>query len=120
VLSNLALVSKRRHEAGAAQLPNCTTGQPLSKRALDKYWHDQRRSLGLSGNDHENILQGLQTNATINLLEAGCTNREAKAIIGHSIDLMVDWYAKKVNQRHQALEAMNKVVRLNKAASENG
>jgi|GEM_PF-3927261 len=40
--------------------------------------------------------------------------------MGHNIDLMVDWYAKKVNQRHQAREAMNKVVRLNKAASENG
>jgi hypothetical protein len=33
---------------------------------------------------------------------------------------MVNLYAKKVNQRRQAREAMNKIVQFNKTASENG
>jgi|TARA_B100000959_G_scaffold155049_1_gene162541 hypothetical protein len=33
---------------------------------------------------------------------------------------MVNWYGKKVNQRRQAREAMDKVVQFDKAASENG
>ncbi|SVC56574.1 uncharacterized protein METZ01_LOCUS309428, partial [marine metagenome] len=41
-------------------------------------------------------------------------------ITGHSTDQMVNLYAAKVNQRHQAREAMDKVVQFDKAASENG
>jgi hypothetical protein len=33
---------------------------------------------------------------------------------------MVNLYAKKVNQRRQAREAMNKIVQFDKAATENG
>ncbi len=58
--------------------------------------------------------------ATINLLDAGCTNSQAKAITGHCTDQMVNHYAKKVNQRRQACEAMNKIVQFDKAARENG
>ena len=87
---------------------------------MDKYWQDQRRALELSGDNHENTLHGLRKNATINLLEAGCTNSQARAITGHSTDQMVNHYAQKVNQKRQALEAMNKIVQFNKAASENG
>jgi len=43
-----------------------------------------------------------------------------KAITGHSTDVMVNLYGKKVNQRRQAREAMEKVVRFDKAASGNG
>ena len=59
-------------------------------------------------------------NATINLLEAGCTNSQVKAVTGHSTDVMVNLYSKKLNQRRQVREAMEKVVRFDKAASENG
>jgi len=99
---------------------NPTAGNPLSKAALHLYWQDQRRAWGLIGGSHENTLHGLRKNATINLLEAGCTNSEAKAITGHSTDQMVNHYAKKVNQRGQAREAMNKIVQFDKAATENG
>ena len=87
---------------------------------MDAYWQDQRRILGLSGDNHENTLHGLRKNATINLLEAGCTISEAKAITGHSTDQMVNHYAKKVNQKRQARAAMDKVLQFKKAASENG
>jgi integrase len=124
--AELAVTERRGETIIAAELlqsdglPNRTAGQPLSKRALDKYWQDQRRVLGLSGDNHENTLHGLRKNATINLLEAGCTNSQVKAITGHSTDQMVNHYAKKVNQRGQAREAMNKIVQFDKAASKNG
>jgi len=124
--AELAVTDRRGETIIAAErlqsegLPNRTAGQPLSKRALDAYWQDQRRILGLSGDNHENTLHGLRKNATINLLEAGCTNSEAKAITGHSTDQMVNHYAKKVNQKRQARAAMDKVLQFKKAASENG
>ena len=74
----------------------------------------------MSGVDKHNTLHGLRKNATINLLEAGCTNSQVKAITGHSTDQMVNLYAAKVNQRRQARKAMDKVVQFDKAASENG
>ena len=101
-------------------LPNRTAGKPLSKAALEQYWQPERRRFGLSGVNKHNTLHGLRKNATINLLEAGCTNSEVKAITGHSTDQMVNLYAKKVNQRRQARKAMNKIVQFDKAASENG
>jgi hypothetical protein len=45
-------------------------------------------------------------------LEAGCTNSEAKAITGHSTDVMLNLYSKRVNQRRQASEAVHKVIQL--------
>ncbi|MFP6705262.1 MAG: tyrosine-type recombinase/integrase [Alphaproteobacteria bacterium] len=124
--AELAVTERRGETIIAAELlqsdglPNRTAGQALSKRALDSYWQVQRRVLGLSGDNHENTLHGLRKNATINLLEAGCTNSQAKAITGHSTDQMVNHYAQKVNQKRQALEAMNKIVQFDKATSENG
>ena len=97
-------------------LPNRTASKPLSKAALEQYW----RRFDLSGVDKHNTLHGLRKNATINLLEAGCTNSQVKAITGHSTDQMVNLYAAKVNQRHQAREALDKVAQFDEAASENG
>ncbi len=74
----------------------------------------------MSGDQYENTLHGLRKNATINLLKAGCTNSQVKAITGHSTDVMVNLYSKMVNQRRQARKAMDKVVQFDKAASENG
>ena len=124
--AELAITERRGETIIAAErlqsdgLPNRTAGQALSKRALDSYCKVQRRVLGLSGDNHENTLHGLRKNATINLLEAGCTNSEAKAITGHSTGQMVNHYAQKLNQRGQARAAMDKVVQFDKGASENG
>ena len=95
-------------------LPSRTAGQSLSKAALEKYWQPERRRFGLNGVDKHNTLHGLRKNATINLLEAGCTNSEVKAITGHSTDVMVNLYGAKVNQRRQARSAMNKIDSLTK------
>ena len=78
-------------------LPSPTAGQSLSQDAFKKYWQRELKGLGLNGDRYENTLHGLRKNPTINLLEAGCTNSQVKAIIGHSIDLMVNLYSEKVN-----------------------
>jgi integrase len=52
----------------------------------------------LNGAQFENTLHGLRKNATINLLEAGCSNTQVKTITGHSTDVMVNLYGKRLNQ----------------------
>jgi len=59
-------------------------------------------------------------NATTNLLEAGYSNREVKSITGRSTDWMINWYGKKANQRFPTSEALDKVVKLDRSAHENG
>ena len=124
--AELAVTERRGETIIAAELlradgqGSATACQPLSKDAFRKYWERGRKRLGLNGTQFENTLHGLRKNATINLLEAGGTNSQVKAITGHSTDVMVNLYGKKVNQRRQAREAMEKVVRFDKAASENG
>ncbi|MFP6771455.1 MAG: tyrosine-type recombinase/integrase [Alphaproteobacteria bacterium] len=119
--AELAITERRGETIVAAELiradghPSNTAGQPISGRALHHYWGEERNRLGLRGNRFENTLHGLRKNATINLLEAGCTNSEAKAITGHRTDVMVNLYSEKVNQRRQAREAMDKVVQMKRA-----
>jgi len=124
--AELAVTERRGETIIAAELLRAdgqssgTACQPLSKDAFKKYWGRERKRLGLNGAQFENTLHGLRKNATIKLLEAGCSNSQVKAITGHSTDVMVNLYGKKVNQRRQAREAMEKVVRFDKAASGNG
>ena len=119
--ADLAITERRGEPIVAAELiradghPSNTAGQPISGRAFHHYWGKERRRLGLRDDQYTNTLHGLRKNATINLLEAGCTNSEVKAITGHSTDVMVNLYSKKVNQRRQAREAMHKVVQLKAA-----
>lgn len=54
------------------------------------------------------VLHGFRKNATINLLECGCSTEEVKAITGHSTDAMVGHYGRRVNQARLAGEAMRK------------
>jgi len=91
-VAELARTERRGETIMAAKLlrsdglPNRTAGKPLSKAALEQYWQPERRRFGLSGAAKHNTLHGLRKNATINLLQAGCTNSEAKSITGHSTD----------------------------------
>ena len=77
---------------------------------------------GLAGEPSSSHTHFLQCSLCLafNLLEAGHTNSQAKAITGHSTDQMVNHYAQKVNQKRQARAVMDKVVQFDKAASENG
>lgn len=55
------------------------------------------------------VFHGLRKNAVVNLLEAGCTSDEVKAITGHISTSMIDHYGKGVNQRKQAQAAIAKL-----------
>ena len=52
---------------------------------------------------------GLRKNATIELLEAGCTPDEVKAITGHETTAMIELYGKDVEKKRQATAAIAKL-----------
>ena len=54
-------------------------------------------------------LHGLRKNATIELLEAGCTPDEVKAITGHETTAMIELYGKDVEKKRQATAAIAKL-----------
>jgi integrase len=82
------------------------TGQPYTHDGFGSLWHREQHRLNCNGLP----FHGLRKNATIALLEAGCTTDEVKAITGHSTDEMVKHYAEKVNQKKLAQRAMKKLV----------
>ena len=55
-------------------------------------------------------LHGLRKNATIELLEAGCTPDEVKAITGHITTQMIEKYGRAVSKRRQAKAAIVKLT----------
>ena len=59
--------------------------------------------------DAHYVLHGFRKNATINLLEAGCTGDEVKSITGHTTDAMVNHYGRRVNQGRLARAAVAKL-----------
>ena len=67
-------------------------------------------------------LHGLRKNATIELLEAGCTYDEIKAITGHETTAMIELYGKDVEIKRQATAAIAKlnVAKKNKRWPLNG
>lgn len=67
-------------------------------------WKDEMDRLGISGV----VFHGLRKNATINLLEAGCTDHQVAAITGMSLK-MVAHYGLRVNQSKLADAAMAKL-----------
>lgn len=62
-------------------------------------------------------LHSLRENATIELLEAGCTYDEIKEITGHETTAMIELYRKDIEQKRQAWSAIAKlnVAKKNKA-----
>ncbi len=63
------------------------------------------------------VLHGFRKNATINLLEAGCTGEEVKAITGHTTDAMVNHYGRRVSQGRLARSAVAKITLLSERKS---
>lgn len=54
------------------------------------------------------VFHGLRKNATVNLLEAGCSEAEVSSITGMSLAMVVH-YGKGARQQHMAREAMKKL-----------
>lgn len=57
------------------------------------------------------VFHGLRKNATVNLLEAGCSEAEVSSITGMSLQMVVH-YGKGAKQRRLAVEAMKKLEAL--------
>jgi hypothetical protein len=73
-------------------------------------WGSEIRKL-MKKTGHEGYsLHGLRKNATIELLEAGCTPDEVKAITGHITTQMIEKYGREVSKRRQAKAAIVKLT----------
>ena len=79
-------------------------GRPYTDDGFGTIWTREQDRLGIKAPFH-----GLRKNATIALIEAGCTPQEAQAITGHDTLDMLSHYAKRVNQAQLAETAMKKL-----------
>ena len=65
------------------------------------------KPMGLTGFDPALTIHGLRTNATSALIEAGCTEEEAKSITGHKTTQMINKYSIAVRQKLMAERVKN-------------
>jgi integrase len=65
------------------------------------------KPIGLTGFDPALTFHGLRTNATSALIEAGCTEEEARSITGHKITQMINKYSIGVRQKRMADRVKN-------------
>jgi len=80
-------------------------------------WGSEIRKL-MKKTGHEGYsLHGLRKNATIELLEAGCTPDQVNTITGHITTQMIEKYGREVSKRRQAKAA---IVKLNDAKKNKG
>jgi integrase len=79
-------------------------GQPYTDDGFGTIWTREQNRLGVKAPFH-----GLRKNATIALIEAGCTVQEAQAITGHATLNMLSHYAQRADQERLAQAAMKKL-----------
>jgi integrase len=72
-------------------------------------WGSEIRKLMKKTGHEAYSLHGLRKNATIELLEAGCTPDEVKAITGHITTQMIEKYGREVSKRRQGKAAIVKL-----------
>lgn len=80
-------------------------GKPYADDGFGTIWCREQDRLKVKRPFH-----GLRKNATIMLLEAGCTTEQVQAITGHETQEMVAHYGKRVSQKRLAKEAMRKLT----------
>ncbi|HLN24751.1 MAG TPA: tyrosine-type recombinase/integrase [Patescibacteria group bacterium] len=77
------------------------TGEAYTDDGFGTIWNREQTRLGIKRPFH-----GLRKNATVGLLEAGCTAKLVQSITGHATMEMVELYGRRVNQKKLAREAM--------------
>jgi integrase len=75
-----------------------------SANGLSQAFRKVFRKIGVDGYS----IHGLRKNASAALAEAGCTDREIMAIIGHRTTGMVTKYTKRASQKRRAIAAIEK------------
>lgn len=90
--------------------PKNAAGEPYTADQFHAAWTRARRHKGrpLPSVLKEVVIHGLRKNATVNLLEAGCSEAEVSSVTGMSLQMVVH-YGKGARQRRLAREAMRKL-----------
>jgi integrase len=101
----LADLHTARERRAAVTIITNARGAPYGKDVFRHEFSDAVKSAGLNGV----VFHGLRHNATQRLMEAGCTEGEAKAITGHKTSRMIQHYAARANQKKLAGRAMRKL-----------
>ncbi len=101
----LAAINKAAENKTALSIVTTGAGRPWKANEFSKEFRKVCKNAGVSG---QYVFHGLRKNATIKLLEAGCTTAQVKAITGHATDEMVNHYGAEVNQKKLARQAMEK------------
>lgn len=103
--SPLAAALKARPTAATTLLTDAA-GLPWTRRKFERAFAEAK---AVAGVPKEYVFHGLRKNASIMLLEAGCTKDQAKAITGHSTDEMVNFYAEQIDRKKMAIAAIAKL-----------
>jgi hypothetical protein len=82
-------------------------GKPFARGDSFATWFNAEVAM-VFGPDNDLTIHGLRKNAVINLLEAGCSPSEVRAITQHSLE-MIEHYSKLINQKIMAQHAMEKM-----------
>ncbi|MFD2207178.1 tyrosine-type recombinase/integrase [Kiloniella antarctica] len=88
-----------------------TKDKPYSRSHFTNLFIAHRSKIGLPKDLH---FHGLRKSSAVALADAGCTERQIMSITGHSSVEMVSHYVKKLDQKRQAKQAMNKLAKGNK------
>ena len=90
--------------------PKNELGEPYTTHQFHAAWTRARKLKGrpLPPALKTVVIHGLRKNATVNLLEAGCSEAEVSAVTGMSLQMVVH-YGKGARQKRLAREAMRKL-----------
>ena len=83
------------------------TGSPLTLDGFRTNFRKELWKVGLLGLKPNLTFHGLRKNATGALVEAGCTEEQAKSITGHKTTQMINKYAIGVRQERLAKQVQN-------------
>lgn len=99
--------AKKRADATPLTIIARLDGSAYTEDGFASIWNRAQHATGCAGLP----FHGLRKNASIALIEAGCTTKEAQAITGHTTIEMLEHYAKGASQKRLAESAIDKVVR---------
>lgn len=81
-------------------------GSEYTDEGFGTVWQREQSRCRCAGNP----FHGLRKNATINLFEVGCTDKQVASVTGHNTAEMLALYSKRANQKKLAKQAMKKLV----------
>jgi len=102
-----ALETENNEIEGLTIVRAIRTGSPLTLDGFRTNFRKELDKVGLLGLKPPLTFHGLRKNATAALIEAGCTEAEAKSITGHKTTQMITKYSIGVRQKRMAERVKN-------------